>query len=86
MQIRNILVSQTIFLQIFSRRWKRDQQKAEIIRNFPAHAIAAYGGSTLPLTPHPGIAAASYLGPYATGTNFNKAAIIASQAAAVSLV
>ena len=69
-----------------SRRWKRDQQKAEIIRNFPPHTLAAYGGSTLQLSPHPGMAAVNYMGPYVTGANFNKAAIIASQAAAVSVM
>ena len=69
-----------------SRRWKRDQQKAEIIRNFPAHTMAAYGGGTLPLAPHPGIGGGSFLPAYIDGANFNKAAIIASQAAAVRQV
>ena len=66
-----------------SRRWKRDQQKAEIIRNFPPHSIATYGGGTLPLVPHP-VGGGSFLPAYVDGSNFNKAAIIASQAAAVS--
>ena len=69
---------------MFSRRWKRDQQKADIVRNFPAQSIAAYAGSTLPLTPHPGVVGGNYLPAYVDGTNFNKAAILASQAAAVS--
>ena len=68
-----------------SRRWKRDQQKAEIIRNFPPHSIATYGGGTLPLVPHPA-GGGSFLPAYVDGSNFNKAAIIASQAAAVSIL
>ena len=73
-----------IYQKHFSRRWKRDQQKAEIIRNFPPHTLAAYGGGTLPLAPHPSIGGGSFLPAYVDGSNFNKAAIIASQAAAVS--
>ena len=83
--LRFIYQSQVIFvLNLYlSRRWKRDQQKAEIIRNFPPHSIATYGGGTLPLVPHP-VGGGSFLPAYVDGSNFNKAAIIASQAAAVS--
>ena len=48
--------------------------------------MAAYGGGTLPLAPHPGIGGGSFLPAYIDGANFNKAAIIASQAAAVRQV
>lgn len=78
-----IIILTLICLCMWSRRWKRDQQKAEIIRNFPPHTLAAYGGGTLPLAPHPSIGGGSFLPAYVDGSNFNKAAIIASQAAAI---
>ena len=40
----------------------------------------------MPLAPHPGIGGGSFLSAYVDGPNFNKAAIIASQAAAVSKI
>ena len=71
-------------LQIINEDERASAQKAEIIRNFPPHTLAAYGGGTLPLAPHPSIGGGSFLPAYVDGSNFNKAAIIASQAAAVS--
>ena len=59
-------------LNFFSRRWKREHQKAEILRSFPPYIIP--GNAPAYASPASAAAAANYI------TNLNKAAAMSAAA------